>query len=65
MINERMLEYLMLADILSTLNSGEIDINQAELLDKRYALLRDEFINEHKPTLAEIKNPITDTTKET
>ena len=65
MINERMLEYLMLADILSTLNSGEIDINQAELLDKRYALLRDEFIKEHKSTLAEIKNPLKDTTKET
>ena len=58
MISEKMLEYLMLADILN--NDTYLASKTAEALYPRYIELRDEFIKEHMPTVANIKNPVTD-----
>lgn len=57
MINEKMLEYLMISEIL---NDQLLDHRTFDRLYPRYSELRDEFIKEYTPTIPNIKNPVTD-----
>ena len=57
MINEKMLEYLMLSEIL---NDQLLDHRTFDRLYPRYSELRDEFIKEHTPTIPIINNPLKD-----
>lgn len=59
MIKEKMLEYLMISAIL---NDQFTKRKYFEILHPRYVELRDEFINEYKPTITNIKNPLQDNT---
>ncbi len=59
MNNEKMLEYLMISEILNT----TVNLRTSPVynwLYPRYSELRDEFIKEYTPTIPNIKNPVTD-----
>ena len=60
MINEKMIEYLVLADILDM--AVDLSEQESEILVARYTGLRDEFINEQMAYKSLIKNPVKDTT---
>ena len=59
MTNERILEYLMLDKILEH-SECRLSEELYDTLEERRVYLEDKFINEYKPTVPIIKDPVKD-----